>query len=142
MRKLARSFFWIDQEVLRSGIWQRLTVVERLIYIALVASANREGICLWGSEKLLTLAGCTKSEWDSGLIKLIEFKLIQPPKAGEFGIELLSLELGVDGVKSEKLQEQVSDQKSYNMNLRQPLILKTTTTLELGEFNADSKDAK
>ncbi|MFM8453622.1 MAG: hypothetical protein ACKOAD_01325 [Gammaproteobacteria bacterium] len=111
--------------------------VERLVYVALAASVNREGVCLWGTEKLLSLAGCSKEEWDSCLGKLVEWNLVRMPASGDIGIYLVSLE------------SQVSDQKEPanhkgigSVITRGPFVLKTTTTVELGELNVESKDSK
>jgi hypothetical protein len=142
VRKLARSFFWIDQELLRSGLWLKLSVVERLVYIALAASVNRDGVSLWGSEKLLTLASCTKLEWEESIAKLIEYNLIQPPQSGEVGIILLSFDRNQDEEQSQKSREAMNAKKSSNLESRLPIIIKTTTTVELGEVSAKSKDSK
>jgi len=140
MRKLSRSFFWIDQELLRTGIWLKLTSVERLVYIALAASVNREGVSLWGNEKLQNLAGCKPDEWQDGIKRLIEYNLIQAPQSGEIGIILLSLEKPIDEDHQQKQQELMNIKKSSMPRL--PIILKTTTTVELGEVNVECKDSK
>lgn len=140
MRKLSRSFFWIDQEVLRTGIWLKLSSAERLVYIALAASVNREGVSLWGLEKLQTLAGCNSDEWQEGIKKLIDYNLIRAPQSGEIGIILLSLEKQTEEDPQQRQQEWMSSGR--NSIARLPIILKTTTTVELGEVNAESKDSK
>ena len=142
MRKLARSFFWIDQELLRSGLWLKLSAVERLVYIALAASVNRDGVSLWGGEKLLTLASCTKLEWEESIVKLIEYNLIQSPRSGEIGVILLSLDRNQDEEQSRKSDEAMTAKKSSNLESRLPIIIKTTTTVELGEVSVESKNSK
>lgn len=142
MRKLARSFFWVDQDLLRSGLWLKLSAVERLVYIALAASVNRDGISLWGSEKLLTLACCTKLEWEECIAKLIEHKLVQLPQSGEIGIILLSLDRAEDYDLLQKPSEAVNSKKNLNHGARLPIVIKTTTTVELGEVSVESKDSK
>ncbi len=139
MRKLSRSFFWIDQELLRSGLWLKLSIVDRLVYIALAASVNRDGVSLWGNEKLQALAGCTKTDWDESLVKLIEHNLIQPPQNGENGIILLSFQ---DDMLSQKSKEQISSKGNSNLESRLPIFIKTTTTVELGEVSVKSQDPK
>lgn len=142
MRKLARSFFWIDQELLRSGLWLKLSAIERLVYIALAASVNRDGVSLWGCEKLLTLACCTKIEWEECIVKLTEYNLIQSPPSGEIGIILLSLDQSIDDDQSHKSRESMNIKKNSNFESRLPMVIKTTTTFELGEVSAESKDPK
>lgn len=142
MRKLARSFFWIDQELLRSGLWLKLSTVDRLVYIAIAASVNRDGVSLWGNEKLQLLASCTKTDWDESIVKLIEHNLVQPPPSGENGIILLSFDRNQDDDQSQKTRELSGTKKSSNLESRLPIFIKTTTTVELGEINVESKDPK
>ncbi len=142
MRKLARSFFWIDQELLRSGLWLKLSTVDRLVYIALAASVNRDGVSLWGNEKLQALASCTQTDWDESIIKLTEHNLIQGPKSGENGIILLSFDRSHDEDQTQKPRELSSSRKSSNFESRLPIFIKTTTTVELGEASVESQDPK
>ena len=142
MRKLAKSFFWIDQELMRSGLWLKLSTVERLVYIAIAASVNRDGVSLWGCEKLQGLASCTALEWNEGVAKLIAHNLIQAPQSGEVGIILLSFDRNQEIEQSQKLQESVSSKKNTSLEIRMPFVLKTTTTVEVGEFNVERKEPK
>ncbi len=142
MRKLARSFFWIDQELLRSGLWLKLSTVDRLVYIALAASVNRDGVSLWGNEKLQVLASCTQTDWDESILKLTEHSLIQAPQSGESGIILLSFDRSQDEDQAKKPRELSSLRKSSNLESRLPIFIKTTTTVELGEVSAESQDPK
>lgn len=139
MRKLARSFFWIDQELVRSGLWLKLPLESRLAYVALAASVNKDGISLWGEEKLLQLAGIKAEEWIQSLTLLIEFKLIKMPESGECGIHLLNCsQKGTEALEK-------NNQSTLNGVLKTkngPFILKTITTVELGDSNVNTKDAE
>lgn len=139
MRKLARSFFWIDQDLVRSGLWLKLSNVERLAYVALAASVNRDGVSLWGSEKLISLAGLSRQEWEISLTKLVEWNLARLPAAGDIGICLVSLDPCND--KSLQASESLT-QRVQGVIPRGPFILKTTTTVELGEHSVESKSSK
>ena len=142
MRNLAKSFFWIDQELLRSGLWLKLSAVDRLVYIALAASVNRDGVSLWGNEKLQVLASCSKTDWDESIIKLTEHDLIQAPQSGENGIILLSFDRSQDGDQTQKPRELSSSRKYLNLEPRLPIFIKTTTIVELGEVSVKSQDPK
>lgn len=139
LRKLSRSFFWIDQELVRSGLWQQLSNMERLVYVAIAASVNREGVSLWGTEKLLNLAGCSKEDWDGSLVKMVEWNLVRLPATGELGISLMSL---AAQVTDKKFLEQNNPKVQGMVAARGPLVFRTTTTVEIGDVGVESKDSK
>jgi hypothetical protein len=142
MRKLAKSFFWIDQELVRSGVWTKLPGVTRLVYIALAASVNRDGVSLWGQEKLIALAGCSTEDWEASLVNLSKYCLVQLPGADEIGISLLSL----DQQEFRPVAKTTADSNNHGNKIvfesRGPLVLKTVTTVEFGGLNVESKDSK
>lgn len=142
MRKLAKSFFWIDQELVRSGVWTRLPGVARLVYIALAASVNRDGVSLWGQEKLIALAGCSKEDWETSLVSLTEFHLVQLPGVGDIGISLLSLDQQESSQGAKTAADSNNQGNKIVFESRGPLVLKTVTTVEFGGLNVESKDSK
>lgn len=137
MRKLSRSFFWIDQELIRSGVWLKMSSAARLSYVALVASVNKDGTSLWGETKLLTLAGVNESEWVLSLGELVGFRLVEVPAAGEVGIKVLGLGSDENSIGFGKNQTPVEGVK-----VQRPLLLRTITTVELEGFHAECKDSK
>ena len=77
-RALARSFFWIDQNIIRQGVWAGLSAQARLAYVALSASVDREGVSIWSKKKLMEVAACPNpDEFEQGLIDLESRGLIQ-----------------------------------------------------------------
>jgi hypothetical protein len=78
MRRLPRSFFWIDQGVIRSGAWQKLSAEARLAYVALAASCDREGISIGSAPKLMQLSASREREnWDARVLELESPELIE-----------------------------------------------------------------
>lgn len=101
-RKLPRSFFWVDQQLIRSGTWLKLCPQSRLAYIAISASVDREGISIWSRSKLMELSGClTPEDLQQSLIELETHRLIEslaeqiPP-----AIRLCSLDPGEEEVST------------------------------------------
>jgi len=77
-RKLPRSFFWVDQQLIRSGAWLRLSAPARLAYIALAASCDRQGVSIWSRHKLMELSACQDpDDWGGTLVELESHQLIQ-----------------------------------------------------------------
>jgi hypothetical protein len=77
-RRLPRSFFWIDQNLIRSGIWLKLSAEGRLAYIALAASCDREGVSIWSAPKLMELSACSeREEWGTRIAELENQGLIE-----------------------------------------------------------------
>ena len=77
-RKLPRSFFWVDQQLIRGGAWLKLSAPARLAYIALAASCDRQGVSIWSRHKLMELSACQDpDDWGSTLVELESHQLIQ-----------------------------------------------------------------
>lgn len=134
MRKMARSFFWIDQQIIRSGIWQRLSMEAKLSYVAISAGANREGHCQWGPQKLIEQIGKIAIEsFTKSLEELEATNLIARGGPENPGIELLNLSAVHD--------ERQSSMPTSNIRLRAPIIIHTTTTVTVGEGHAERGEA-
>jgi hypothetical protein len=128
-RRLPRSFFWIDQQVVRSGIWGALSCVARLAYVALSASVDREGVSIWSKAKLMELAACQDpDEWSRALNELESRRLIEsvsenvPP-----AIRLLNLE-----PISEQRDSALSAGKGIPPPSTAPIIVHTHTIVRVG----------
>lgn len=102
MRQMARSFFWIDQQLIRSGQWAQLSIGAKLAYVALAASVDRQGVSQWSRAKLMLLTGASElTELAKSLIELQEHKLIAlPPVDSSVEIRVLSLEAESTGLKA------------------------------------------
>ena len=124
-RKLPRSFFWIDQGVIRNGAWLKLSAESRLAYIALAASCDREGISIWSIPKLMELAACQEREiWAERVIELEGHSLVeQMPEHIPPAIKLLGLEVTpVTGGRGPSARELSTA----------PIVVHTHTTIHLG----------
>jgi hypothetical protein len=93
-RRLPRSFFWIDQHLIRSGTWLRLSAEARLTYIAIAASCDRQGVSIWSRAKLMELAACkAPEEWGFRISELISHRLIELlPETAPPAIQLIELQ--------------------------------------------------
>ena len=52
IRSIHGSFSWIDHRFLRQGFDQGLTRLEKLLYLVLVAVANRDGVSFYSDERM------------------------------------------------------------------------------------------
>jgi hypothetical protein len=52
IRAISGSFSWIDHRFFRQGFDQGLTRLEKLLYLVLVAVANRNGVSFYSDERL------------------------------------------------------------------------------------------
>ncbi len=95
-RRMPKSFFWIDQRLIRSGLWVRLSSGGKLSYVALSATADRDGRCLWGKSKLAELAGGSEDDFEKSLAELCELRLIEVQGASG-AVQILSLEEELTG---------------------------------------------
>jgi hypothetical protein len=135
-RRLPRSFFWIDQQIIRSGLWMQLSLTARLAYIALSASCDRDGISIWSRSKLMALSGCVDpDEWPGTLIELEGHRLVEsleshvPP-----AMKLLPLEAEqsseADRTTAQVPAASITSPKSAPSVA--PVIVHTHTTVHLG----------
>ena len=52
IRAISGSFSWIDHRFFRQGFDQGLTRLEKLLYLVLVAVANRDGVSFYSDERM------------------------------------------------------------------------------------------
>jgi hypothetical protein len=52
IRSIRGSFSWIDHRFFREGFDQGLNRLEKLLYLALVAVSNRDGVSFYSDERL------------------------------------------------------------------------------------------
>jgi hypothetical protein len=55
IRTISGSFGWIDHRFFRQGFDQGLTRLEKLLYLILVAVANRDGVSFYSDERMAEL---------------------------------------------------------------------------------------
>lgn len=90
-RPMPRSFFWIDQHLIRSGTWEKMSAQARLIYVALSAGCDRCGVNLWTIKRLMDLSAIDcKNSFTAAMTELEEKKLIENLESG--GVLLVPLE--------------------------------------------------
>ena len=133
MRRLPRSFFWIDQSVIRSGAWLRLSAEARLAYVALAASCDREGISIWSVPKLMELSGSSgeHENWHVRVSELEREALIErvpehsPPaiRLREFEAHARPGALDTGMIKPSPLQ---------STSTAAPIVVHTQTTIHFG----------
>jgi len=130
-RRLPRSFFWIDQSVIRSGAWQRLSAEARLVYVALAASCDREGLSIWSAPKLMELAACReREEWSVRCSELEGCALIERlPEHSPPAIRLKELDLLSRG---DAAAEGARPTPAPALPHAAPIIVHTQTTIHLG----------
>lgn len=138
-RRLPRSFFWIDQSVIRSGAWQRLSAEARLAYVALAASCDREGLSIWSSPKLMELAACLEREsWGARISELESCALVErvvdhsPP-----AIRLKELDSSARGDVAEAPRPSPAPPTQFTT----PIIVQTTIHLGGNGSHAESRKA-
>jgi len=123
-RRMPKSFFWIDQKLIRSGLWQKLTVTGKLFYVVLSAACDRDGRCHWGRTKLMELAGGTERDFESGMAELSGHRLVKMDD-GLGAIELLALD------EEPPLE---SPQPSLKAKTEAtPVVIHTQLTVQLGK---------
>lgn len=128
-RRMPRSFFWIDQKLIRSGLWMRLTTTGKLFYVVLSAAADRDGRCHWGKTKLVELAGGTEHDFEGGIAELSGHRLIKVADELSFVVEILSLE---DDSSIENPQVPAKSLKSSPEPT--PVVVHTHLTVNLSEY--------
>jgi hypothetical protein len=52
IRAITGSFSWIDHRFFRQGFDQRLSRLEKLLYLVLITVANRDGLSFYSDERL------------------------------------------------------------------------------------------
>lgn len=139
MRRVPRSFFWIDQQIIRSGLWLKLSMEAKLSYVVIAASVDREGVSHWGSKKMLEMVGPIEGEvFDKSLQELEALHLIVRGTAEAPGIRLLNI---LNEAELNKPAAPPSSDGAKTPISGPPIIIHTTTTVTLGESRAESRSS-
>lgn len=139
-RRLPRSFFWIDQSVIRSGAWQRLSAEARLAYVALAASCDREGLSIWSAAKLMELAACrAREEWGARVSELESCALVERvPEHSPPAIRLKEL----DSSARSDAAETSRSTPALATQFAAPIVVHTQTTIHLGGSGSHAESRK
>lgn len=130
---MPRSFFWIDQHIIRSGIWMRVSASARLTYVAIAASADREGLSIWSGRKLMELTGdLVQEEFERNLNELDRMQLIERVGGGPGespGIRIVSF----------TTSEETTPQSSTFKQNKSAGSVVVHTTVYLGESDVNAR---
>lgn len=132
-RRLPRSFFWIDQHLIRSGTWLKLSASARLAYIAIAASCDRQGMSIWSRNKLMELSACKNpDDWGPLISELMSHQLIEPlPENSPPAIRLI--EFQIENFESASRSEaQRVPAPDATVTSTAPIVVHTHTTIHLG----------
>ena len=76
VRRIEKSFAWIDHQLLRNGFLAVMTHQDQALYLFLVLAADHHGVSFYRKEKICDTVGLDWSEFEVARDRLIDFKLI------------------------------------------------------------------
>lgn len=76
VRKIEKSFAWIDHRLLRNGFLQVMTSQEHGLYLFLILAADRNGVSFYRQEKICDLLDLDFGPFRLARNRLIDLKLI------------------------------------------------------------------
>jgi hypothetical protein len=76
VRRIEKSFAWIDHRLLRNGYLQVMTHQDLALYVFLVLAADRHGISFYRKEKICDAVGLDWGQFEEARSRLIDFGLI------------------------------------------------------------------
>jgi hypothetical protein len=76
VRKIEKSFAWIDHRLLRNGYLAAMTHQDQSLYLFLALVADRHGVSFYRKEKICDLLGLDFAQFEVARDRLIELKLI------------------------------------------------------------------
>jgi hypothetical protein len=76
VRKIEKSFAWIDHRLLRSGFLQVMTHQDQSLYLFLVLVADRHGVSFYRAEKICDILGLDAADFQVARDRLISMGLI------------------------------------------------------------------
>jgi hypothetical protein len=76
VRRIEKSFAWIDHRLLRNGYLQVMTHQDQALYLFLVLVADRHGVSFYRKEKICDALGLDWTEFEVARDRLIDFGLI------------------------------------------------------------------
>lgn len=76
VRRIEKSFAWIDHRLLRNGFLPLMTHQDQSLYLFLVLAADRHGVSFYRKEKICDAAGLEWGPFEVARDRLISLKLI------------------------------------------------------------------
>jgi len=76
VRRIEKSFAWIDHRLLRNGFLAVMTVQDLGLYLFLVLAADRNGVSFYRKEKICDCLGLDFQQFELARDRLIDMKLI------------------------------------------------------------------
>jgi hypothetical protein len=76
VRRIEKSFAWIDHRLLRHGYLQVMTHQDQALYLFLALAADRHGVSFYRKEKICDLLGLDFGPFEVARDRLIDLKLI------------------------------------------------------------------
>ncbi len=76
VRRIDKSFAWIDHRLLRHGYLPVMTHQDQALYLFLALAADRHGVSFYRKEKICDILGLDWGEFEIARDRLIDFKLI------------------------------------------------------------------
>jgi len=76
VRRIEKSFAWIDHRLLRNGFLQVMTHQEQVLYLFLVLVADRHGVSFYRKEKICDILGLDWGEFEVARDRLMNLKLL------------------------------------------------------------------
>ena len=76
VRRIEKSFAWIDHRLLRNGYLPVMTHQDQVLYLFLVLAADRHGVSFYRKEKICDMIGLDWVQFEVTRDRLIDFKLI------------------------------------------------------------------
>ena len=76
VRRIEKSFAWIDHRLLRDGYLPVMTHQDQALYLFLVLAADRQGVSFYRKEKICELLGLDFGSFEVARDRLISMKLI------------------------------------------------------------------
>jgi hypothetical protein len=76
VRRIEKSFAWIDHRLLRNGFLQVMTHQDQALYLFLALAADRHGVSFYRKEKICHVLGLDFAPFEIARDRLIGLKLI------------------------------------------------------------------
>lgn len=76
VRRIEKSFAWIDHRLLRNGYLPVMTHQDQALYLFLALAADRHGVSFYRKEKICDVSGLDWGQFEVARDRLIDLKLI------------------------------------------------------------------
>lgn len=76
VRRIEKSFAWIDHRLLRNGYLQVMSHQDQALYLFLVLAGDRHGVSFYRKEKICDALGLDWGQFEVARDRLIDLKLI------------------------------------------------------------------